>query len=318
MFEPCSTTTPVAPDQVWAFDSKTGAIINGKSTVTSNSSRCLDLMSAGAGQEIGLYSCRAYKEGQEWTTANDGSIIQTKADPQLGPRCMSNGSPPPPPAPFGFASFKSVKYVAGNLTAIGRQTPNGTALATHTQLTPGVAKTIVLSLDAPSLATGTGSALLLDGHDAGLVRATVVDAMGLTVDTSCVISFEVTNGPGRVVGVHNGNASSHEPQVASSRMAYHGLARAVVKVSADAASVDADALELLATEVEVGCKEACITQIWSRDQAAAGPSSITVTATSPGLPPATVNIPVSTDAALHSVLATATAAAKAGVELTFD
>jgi hypothetical protein len=315
MFEACSATSPVAPDQVWTYDSKTGAIVNGKSAVISNTSRCLDIMSAGAGQQIGLYACSANKLGQEWTT--NGSTFQTKADPQLGRRCMSNGSPPPPPTPFGFASYNAVKYAAGNLTAIGRRTPTGAALATHTQLTPGVAKAIVLSLDAPSLATGTGSALLLDGHDAGLVRATVVDAMGRTVDTSCVISFEVTHGPGRVVGVHNGNASSHEPQVASSRMAYHGLARAVVKVSADAASVGAEALALLATEVEVGCKGPCNTQIWSGDHAAAAPS-ITVTATSPGLPAATIEIPVSTDATLHSVLATATAAAKAGVELTFD
>jgi hypothetical protein len=38
------------------------------------------------------------------------------------------------------------------------------------------------------------------------------------------------SGPGRVVGVHNGDAKSHEPQHASTRHAYHGLARAVVKV----------------------------------------------------------------------------------------
>lgn len=338
-FEPCSTSTPAAADQLWTYDSThhTFTFTNSsRLTVTgSNSSNsdgnsanssvfCLDLESAGMGTRIGMYSCRPNDAGQMWATTNNDSIL-TKADPSLGPRCISNGSPPPPPSPFGFASFKSVEYAAGNLTAVGRLTANGTVLAMHTQLTPGSATAIVLSLDAPSVATGTGSALLLDGHDAGLVRATVVDKLGLTVDTDCVISFNVTRGPGRVVGVHNGNAASHEPQVASSRMAYHGLARAVVKVSADAASVSADMLELLATQVEVGCnaeeegkKCSRYTEIWSRDQAAAAPTTIVVTATSPGLPTATVEIPVSTDAATDSVLATATAAAKAGTKLTFD
>ena len=35
-----------------------------------------------------------------------------------------------------------------------------------------------LGIDAPSVATGTGTALLLDGQDAALVRAAVVDAEG--------------------------------------------------------------------------------------------------------------------------------------------
>jgi hypothetical protein len=129
-----------------------------------------------------------------------------------------------------LTNTRGPRYAPGNLTAAGRQTAAGAVLATHTQLTPGAAVAILLSLDAPSLTTGTGSALLLDGHDAGLVRATVVDAAGLTVDTSCVITFNVTSGPGRIIGVHNGNAASHEPQIASARMVYHGLARAVVKV----------------------------------------------------------------------------------------
>jgi hypothetical protein len=37
---------------------------------------------------------------------------------------------------------------------------------------------IALTIDAPSLATGTGSALYLDGEDAAAIRATIVDAAG--------------------------------------------------------------------------------------------------------------------------------------------
>jgi hypothetical protein len=43
----------------------------------------------------------------------------------------------------------------------------------------GAPAAIVLSLDAPSLATGTGSAVYLDGEDVAAVRATVVDTNGV-------------------------------------------------------------------------------------------------------------------------------------------
>jgi hypothetical protein len=125
-------------------------------------------------------------------------------------------------------------------------------LATHTQLEATEPASIELTLDVPSAHTGTGTALLLDGHDAGLVRATIRDVAGNVVnDASNLVTFHVQSGPGRVVGVHNGDAKSHEPQVASSRHAYHGLARAVVKVTVDAASASAADLVLLATEIEI-------------------------------------------------------------------
>ena len=65
--------------------------------------------------------------------------------------------------------------------------------------------------------------------DASAVEASVADA-------SNAIHFAIESGPGRVSGVHNGDAKSHEPQVASARRAYHGLARASVKVTRDAMS----------------------------------------------------------------------------------
>ena len=49
---------------------------------------------------------------------------------------------------------------------------------------------------------GTGSALLADGNDVALIRATVVDSNGHdTLASGVNISFEVISGPGRVVGV---------------------------------------------------------------------------------------------------------------------
>jgi len=218
-----------------------------------------------------------------------------------------------PCAPGGFASFLNVTYAPGNLTAVGRQSAGGRVLGSHTQLAAGAPASIELSLDAPSVATGTGSALLLDGHDAAMVRATVRDASGRVVDgADNLLTFAVKSGPGRVVGVHNGDAKSHEPQIATSRRAYHGLARAVVKVTVDAASVAPAHLELLATEVEVGGGAG---RIVIRHGGNADEGPIVVTATSPGLASGEVTIPVSTDADADSVLAVA--AASTQLDLTF-
>ena len=101
-----------------------------------------------------------------------------------------------PCTPGGFASFADVPFTPGNLTAAGKLSAGGAVLAVHTQLAAGAPASIELTLDAPSLATGTGTALLLDGHDAGLVRATVRDAGGRVVNTARnLITFAVQSGP---------------------------------------------------------------------------------------------------------------------------
>ena len=129
-----------------------------------------------------------------------------------------------------------------------------------------------------------------------------------------VITFAVQSGPGKVVGVHNGDAKSHEPQVASSRRAYHGLARAVVKVTIDSASAPSAELALLATGIETALGDGESTVRIDHASDSMHPD-IVVIATSPGLKMGRVVIPVSSDAK-HSVLAVA--AASTGLELAFD
>jgi hypothetical protein len=105
----------------------------------------------------------------------------------------------------------SFPYTAGNLTAVGH-TAAGAAVATHTVQTAAEATKVVVSVDVPSIATGTGSALLLDGQDVGLVRAEVVDALGRIVPSAAHnVTFTVVSGPGRVIGVGNGDPTNHQP-----------------------------------------------------------------------------------------------------------
>jgi beta-galactosidase len=96
-------------------------------------------------------------------------------------------------------------------------------------------------------------ALSANGEDLAMVEVSVVDRQGRLVPTaSHPIVFEVA-GPGRILGVGNGDPSSHEPDKASQRSAFNGLCMVIV-------------------------------------QALKQPGEIRLTAQSPGLEPATVTI----------------------------
>ena len=137
---------------------------------------------------------------------------------------------------LGWAEWVGVKYVPGEIT-MNALSSTGEVVAVHKVMTSGMIVAVVLSLDAPSVMTGTGTSLVLDGQDAALVRATIVDGNGQTVrSASQNVTFSILSGPGRIIGVGNGNPSCHEPNKATWRSAYHGLARAVVQVTEDHAS----------------------------------------------------------------------------------
>eukprot|EP01052_Picozoa_sp_SAG31_P046098 SAG31_NODE_8678_length_1407_cov_2.000000_3_plen_122_part_01 len=93
-----------------------------------------------------------------------------------------------------------MKYSPGNLTAVAYD-GDKVAVAHTTRLTSGEATKIELSIDVPSAETGTGTALVLDGSDTALLRASILDAAGVVVHmASHNVSFRVVSGPGRVVG----------------------------------------------------------------------------------------------------------------------
>merc|ERR1719498_1740773 len=99
-------------------------------------------------------------------------------------------------------------------------------------MTNGKATSIHLSLDAPSKLTGTGEALLADGQDAAMLRASVLDENGEVMHlASNNITFKVISGPGRVQGTHNGDPHLHASNVSPSSPAYHGLVRAIIRVT---------------------------------------------------------------------------------------
>ena len=190
----------------------------------------------------------------------------------------------------------SFPFTPGNLTAVGYSSA-GTATARHTVETASAATAVVISVDVPSVASGTGEALVLDGQDTGLLRATVVDSKGRTVPSSAHnVTFTVVSGPGRIIAVGNGDPTNHQPNRVAWRSAFHGLVRGIVQVTTDAASENRDML----LQVDTDRDTSQLTIVPSTSAAPTEP--IVVEAASPGLQSSRTVVRVSADLQRDGVL----------------
>ena len=72
------------------------------------------------------------------------------------------------------------------------------------------------------------SGLAGDGRDAQPVTVEALDARGRPVPTANLpVGFEVSGG--RIIGLGNGDANSHEPEKGDRRRLYNGLAQVIVQ-----------------------------------------------------------------------------------------
>mmetsp|Transcript_21954 Transcript_21954/g.65715 ORF Transcript_21954/g.65715 Transcript_21954/m.65715 type:complete len:298 (+) Transcript_21954:1830-2723(+) len=114
---------------------------------------------------------------------------------------------------FGMATF-TVTYAEGTVTAVALD-GSGAAVANYSIGTVGTAAAVQLTIDAPSATTGTGAAVVADGEDTAMLRATIVDAKGKTVPgASQNVTFKVVSGPGTVWATHNGDPANDSPSSA--------------------------------------------------------------------------------------------------------
>jgi len=73
--------------------------------------------------------------------------------------------------------------------------------------------------------------IVADGQDIALVTGSILDNQGHVVPTaSNEVSFSIS-GPGKILGLGNGDPSSHEPDKATERKAFNGLVRAIVQAT---------------------------------------------------------------------------------------
>jgi hypothetical protein len=222
---------------------------------------------------------------------------------QLTVNGKPQGAGPVPCAGYTYASFTTDAWAAGTATADALDA-SGNILASFTTTTSGTASTIQLTVDAPSPATGTGGAMLADGQDIALIRATLFDSNGArargAVDN---VTFSVSQGPGVIIGCGNGDPGSHAAVHGVTCPAFHGVLRTAVRVT-QISTMQADEAERFVNfnGGKARMEEAGLTVVVDEAEAA---TSITVMATAPGMQPATVTIPLSSDAATDGVRAAA-------------
>lgn len=120
--------------------------------------------------------------------------------------------------PYEMVTF-DVPYAPGQLEAVALA--QGAELARDVVQTSGPAARLVLTPDR--------SGMQGDGLDAMPVTVSAVDAQGRPVPTAQQqVRFEIA-GPARIIGVGNGDANSHEPEKASERSLYNGLAQVLLQ-----------------------------------------------------------------------------------------
>ena len=114
---------------------------------------------------------------------------------------------------------QTMNSTVGRLEARGYDA--GRMVARARQETSGAPARLRLTPDRDSIAA--------DGRDLAVVRIDVLDASGRPAPHADTPLHFGVQGPGRLIGVGNGDPTSHEPDKASTRRAFSGSAMAIVQ-----------------------------------------------------------------------------------------
>jgi beta-galactosidase len=166
----------------------------------------------------------AGKEGQQisvWCHSNLDSVELFLNGASLGAKNVEKNS---------HVEWK-VKYAPGVIEARG--TKGGRVVQTEKRETTGAPAGLRLHPDRMKIAA--------DGEDVSVVNVEVVDASGRVMPiASNEVSFRVA-GPGRIIGVGNGDPSCHEPDKGEKRSAFNGLCMAIVQALKDPGEIRVEA-----------------------------------------------------------------------------
>ncbi|HEY3839714.1 MAG TPA: beta-galactosidase GalA [Bryobacteraceae bacterium] len=141
-----------------------------------------------------------------------------------------------------------VKYEPGTLEARGFKA--GSEPLVVKRETTGEAASIVLHPDRDHVNA--------DGEDVSMVAVQIVDAKGRGVPVADnEITFRIT-GNGRLIGVGNGDPSSHESDKADKRRAFNGLCMAILQASKQPGELTVEAASpgLKGASVTISCRPA--------------------------------------------------------------
>ncbi|MBN1935587.1 MAG: DUF4982 domain-containing protein [Anaerolineae bacterium] len=125
----------------------------------------------------------------------------------------------------------TVPYAPGVLKAVGKR--HGEVVCVCERVTAGPAAQIKLTADREAIAA--------DGRDVVHLTVQILDAQGNPAPAADeLISFDV-QGPGRIIGVDNGDPISHEPFQSNQRRAFNGLCLAIVQSTTEAGQIEVTA-----------------------------------------------------------------------------
>jgi beta-galactosidase len=189
----------------------------------------------------------AGKEGQEievWAYCNLDSVELFLNGTSLGSQAVKKN---------GHLVWK-VKYAPGTIEA--RASKGGSVRLIEKRETAGPA--------AKLLAQADRSTIHADGQDLAVINVAVVDGKGQQMPMGDYMVTFAVSGPGKVIGVGNGDPSCHEPDVfpyggPTQRSAFNGLCMAIVQSRrgmAGAMTVTVSAPGLTAASVNVTCAAA--------------------------------------------------------------
>ena len=143
--------------------------------------------------------------------------------------------------------WDEVVYQPGELKVIAYK--NGVEWAEDKMVTTGKASQLSLAADH--------SAVSADGSDLVYITVRIEDKNKLPVPRSNnLVNFSI-EGPGKIVAVDNGDATSHDPFQASDRKAYNGLCLVIVKADKGATgtfTVKAASKGLKGSEIVIGIR----------------------------------------------------------------
>ena len=154
----------------------------------------------------------AGKEGQEievWAYCNQESVELFLNGKSLGSQTVKKD---------GHLVWK-VKYAPGAIEA--RASKGGRVVLTQKRETTGSAAKVIATPDQKTIAA--------DGQDVSVVNISIADSQGRIVPTaSNLVKFSVS-GPGKLIGVGNGDPSCHESDKGTERSAFNGLCMGIVQ-----------------------------------------------------------------------------------------
>ncbi len=145
----------------------------------------------------------------------------------------------------GHVEWDNVPYATGTLQAVGYL--NGRTILTNTVVTTGTPAAIALWPDR--------STILADGQDVSVVTVAVLDSQGLVVPiASNLVNFAISGGT--ILGVGNGDPSSHEADKASQRSVFNGLAEVIIQSTNRPGSITLTATSTGLTSTNITITEA--------------------------------------------------------------